>query len=42
MRFVAARYNVISSWDLVHALRDGKALPPRARKVYRDMSKEET
>jgi peptidoglycan/xylan/chitin deacetylase (PgdA/CDA1 family) len=30
MRFVAARYNVISSWDLVRALRDGKALPPRA------------
>ena len=30
MRYVAARYNVISSWDLVRALRDGKPLPPRA------------
>ena len=30
MRYVAARYHVISSWDLVRALRDGKALPSRA------------
>jgi peptidoglycan/xylan/chitin deacetylase (PgdA/CDA1 family) len=30
MRYVAEHYNVISSWDLVRALRDGKALPPRA------------
>jgi peptidoglycan/xylan/chitin deacetylase (PgdA/CDA1 family) len=30
MRYVAARYNVISSWDLVGALREGKTLPKRA------------
>ena len=30
MRYVAAHYNVISSWDLVRALREGYALPPRA------------
>lgn len=30
MRYVAAHYNVISSWDLVRALREGYQLPPRA------------
>jgi peptidoglycan/xylan/chitin deacetylase (PgdA/CDA1 family) len=30
MRHVAAHYNVISSWDLVRALREGYTLPPRA------------
>ena len=30
MRYVAAHYNVISSWDLVRALREGYTLPPRA------------
>jgi peptidoglycan/xylan/chitin deacetylase (PgdA/CDA1 family) len=30
MRYVAQRYNVISSWDLVRALREGATLPPRA------------
>jgi peptidoglycan/xylan/chitin deacetylase (PgdA/CDA1 family) len=30
MRYVAARYNVVSSWDLVRALREGYTLPARA------------
>lgn len=30
MRYVAAHYNVISSWDLVRALREGYPLPPRS------------
>ncbi|HEX9991109.1 MAG TPA: polysaccharide deacetylase family protein [Chloroflexia bacterium] len=30
MRYVAARYNVVSSWDLVRALREGYTLPSRA------------
>ena len=30
MRYLAARYNVISSWDLVRALREGYTLPRRA------------
>jgi len=30
MRYVAQHYNVISSWDLVRALREGYTLPPRA------------
>lgn len=30
MRYVAAHYNVISSWDLVRSLREGYTLPPRA------------
>lgn len=30
MRFVARRYNVVSSWDLVRALREGYTLPKRA------------
>lgn len=30
MRHLAARYNVVSSWDLVRALRDGYTLPSRS------------
>lgn len=30
MRLLAARHNVVSSWDLVRALRDGSTLPERA------------
>lgn len=30
MRYVVAHYNVIASWDLVRALREGYTLPPRA------------
>ncbi len=30
MRYVASRYNVVSSWDLVRALREGYTLPRRA------------
>lgn len=30
MCYLAARYNVVSSWDLVRALREGKSLPRRA------------
>jgi peptidoglycan/xylan/chitin deacetylase (PgdA/CDA1 family) len=30
MRYLAARYNVVSSWDLVRALREGYSLPRRA------------
>ena len=30
MRYVAGRYNVVSSWDVVRALREGYTLPPRA------------
>jgi peptidoglycan/xylan/chitin deacetylase (PgdA/CDA1 family) len=30
MRYVAGHYNVVSSWDLVRALREGITLPPRA------------
>ncbi|HYO50947.1 MAG TPA: polysaccharide deacetylase family protein, partial [Chloroflexia bacterium] len=30
MRYVAARYNVVSSWDLVRALREGYTLPAKA------------
>jgi peptidoglycan/xylan/chitin deacetylase (PgdA/CDA1 family) len=30
MQYVASRYNVVSSWDLVRALREGYTLPTRA------------
>ena len=30
MRYVANRYNVVSSWDVARALREGYTLPPRA------------
>lgn len=30
MQWLAEQYNVIPAWDLVDALREGKALPPRA------------
>lgn len=30
MRYLKEQYNVVSSWDLVRSLRDGRALPPRA------------
>jgi peptidoglycan/xylan/chitin deacetylase (PgdA/CDA1 family) len=36
MRYLAARYNVVSCGDVVRALRDGSALPPRALAITFD------
>ncbi len=36
MRWIAGRYNVISGWQLVESLRDGKPLPPRALMITFD------
>ena len=36
MRYIAARYNVVSPFDLARALRDGYKLPPRALAITFD------